>query len=105
MPTFSAETLPAGSAPADRTFEPNTSAEIPSQAHNDDMLASDDKEATYTSASDTLGGSTSADVHKGLGHPGAGQVAADKKSGERSGLEGTGASVGGRLPTESEKDL
>ena len=54
------------------------------------------------SAADTLPGATSADVHRGYAHPGSGQVAADKKQGERSGLAGTGASVGGRLPREED---
>ncbi|KAF3352991.1 hypothetical protein VdG1_00463 [Verticillium dahliae VDG1] len=47
-------------------------------------------------ASDTLGGATSADVHAGLGHPGAGMTSQELHGGKRksdgSGLEGVGAS-------------
>ena len=101
-PTFSAQTLPAGSAPSDRTFEPNATSEIPSQAENESALQSEDKESTYTSASDTLGGSTSADVHTGLGHPGSGQTSSELRhdgehhrknaGGHGGGLAGVGAS-------------
>jgi hypothetical protein len=33
-PEFNAQTLPAGTAPSDRTFAPNTQNEIPGQAMN-----------------------------------------------------------------------
>ena len=74
---FSAKTLPAGSAPADRTFAPNTQTEIPGQADNDATFRSHGKESTYTSANDTLGGTTSGAVHTGLGHPGQGQTSTE----------------------------
>ncbi|EKG12645.1 hypothetical protein MPH_10234 [Macrophomina phaseolina MS6] len=66
---FTAQTLPPGSAPADRTFEPNTASDqVPAQA------------AGYTpSATDSLGGTTSADVHTGLGHPGEGQTSVEQR--------------------------
>jgi hypothetical protein len=89
VPEFHAETHPPGTAPESRTFQPQPVNEIPSQAQNPDATAT-------TAASETLGGSTSADVHKGLGHPGSGQTSQElhgthKK--ERSGLEGVGASA------------
>lgn len=71
-PEFSAKVLPAGSAPADRTFKPNPVNEIPGQADNADS-------SETTSASDTLGGATSADVHTGLGHPGSGMGSAEER--------------------------
>ena len=62
--------MPAGSAPADRTFAPNTGAtSIPGEALNPDA----DPEGT-TSASDTLGGATSGDVHTGIGKPASGMT-------------------------------
>jgi len=108
VPTFHAETLPAGSAPADRTFKPNPVSETPGQADNDAMLASEGKESTYTSAESTLGGATSADVHTGLGKPLSGQVANDNKEKSQKGLVGVGAggvpsmnkTTDGRLETD-----
>ncbi|KAI9880242.1 MAG: hypothetical protein M1830_004586 [Pleopsidium flavum] len=93
-PEFSAKTLPPGSAPADRTFKPNPSSEVPSQADNDNVLRSHGKESTYTAASDTLGGSTSADVHTGMGKPMQGQTSSEmrQEGGKRTGLVGVGAS-------------
>lgn len=89
VPEFNAEAHPPGTAPASRTFQPNPQSEIPGQAHNPDATVT-------TAASETLGGSTSADVHQGLGHPGSGQTSQElhgthKK--ERSGLEGVGANL------------
>ncbi|KAF2718739.1 hypothetical protein K431DRAFT_348468 [Polychaeton citri CBS 116435] len=89
VPEFSAQTLPAGSAPADRTFQPNTGSEVPPV----------DPSGT-ASASETLGGATSAEVHTGLGHPGQGQTSQelhhDGQAGRKnpgSSLEGVGATV------------
>ena len=92
VPEFQAKTLPPGSAPADRTFQPNAGSEVPGQADNEAQLASDDKESTYTSAESTLGGSTSSDVNKGMGKPMSGQTSADTHHGERQGLVEVGAS-------------
>ncbi|KAK7706043.1 hypothetical protein SLS57_009824 [Botryosphaeria dothidea] len=65
---FNIETLPAGSAPSDRTFNPNNASEVPAQA------------AGYTpSATESLGGATSGDVHTGLGHPGQGQTSVEQR--------------------------
>ncbi|PVH87020.1 hypothetical protein DL98DRAFT_481045, partial [Cadophora sp. DSE1049] len=64
FPTFSAETLPAGTAPKDRTFQPNTQNAIPGQAMNPDV-----SKETWTSAESTIVGATSKDVDTGLGKP------------------------------------
>jgi hypothetical protein len=93
VPEFHAQTLPAGASPSDRTFQPNATSEVPGQAMNPNIA-----KGTWTSASDTIGGATSADVHTGLGHPGSGQTSKElhgdgnypgKKP--KSGLAGQGA--------------
>ncbi|KAF2657654.1 hypothetical protein K491DRAFT_594533 [Lophiostoma macrostomum CBS 122681] len=61
-PEFSAKTLPAGTAPKENTFTPNP------DLNNQKM---------YQSASETLQGATSQDVHTGLGHPGQGQTSSE----------------------------
>ncbi|KAL8645255.1 MAG: hypothetical protein Q9210_006815 [Variospora velana] len=96
-PEFTAKTLPPGSAPADRTFKPNNISEVPSQANNPDVLRSHGKESTHTTASSTLGGATSADVHQGLGKPIQGQSSSELHGGKagagrEGGLVGVGAS-------------
>ncbi|KAI8932649.1 hypothetical protein NX059_010145 [Plenodomus lindquistii] len=70
VPTFSAEVLPAGSAPASSTYTPNPDL-------NNQKL--------YQDASSTLTGATSADVHTGLGHPGQGQTSQELHDGSRKG--------------------
>jgi hypothetical protein len=80
-PEFNAQILPAGSAPASKTFQPNP------ELNNQKM---------YQSASSTLTGASSSDVHTGLGHPGQGQTSnelrhPDKKGGN--GLVGLADSV------------
>jgi hypothetical protein len=80
-PEFSAQVLPAGSAPASNSFQPNP------DLNNQKM---------YQDASSTITGATSGDVHTGLGHPGQGQTSnelhhPDKKGG--SGLAGLAGSV------------
>ena len=87
-----AQTLPPGSAPPENTFQPNPINETPGQANNDDVLRGHGKESTKVSASDTIGGATSADVHTGYGHPGQGQTGADNQHGRGGGLAGVGAS-------------
>ncbi|KAH7406862.1 hypothetical protein DE146DRAFT_778367 [Phaeosphaeria sp. MPI-PUGE-AT-0046c] len=78
---FSAETLPAGSAPTSKTYQPNP------DLNNQKM---------FQDASATLTGATSGDVHTGLGHPGQGQTSKElhheKKGGQ--GLAGLADSVG-----------
>ena len=97
-PSFSAKPIPAGTAPAERTFEPNTTSAIPSQALNDQQDPS-----TYTSASSTLSGATSADVYTGLGKPLQGQTSVEQRhegqhhrknpGGHGAGLVGVGANT------------
>ena len=63
VPESHIQTMPAGTAPAESTFQPNTGAgSVPGQADNPYV----DPEG-MTSASDTLGGATSKDMHQGLG--------------------------------------
>lgn len=64
IPEFHAQTLPAGTAPKDRTFQPNP------DLNNQGM---------YQDASTTLGGATSKDVHTGLGHPGQGMTSTEER--------------------------
>ncbi|KAF1343933.1 hypothetical protein BDV97DRAFT_373496 [Delphinella strobiligena] len=64
-PEFHVQTLPAGTAPPSKTFEPQNETERPPYAA--------DPDAKPPTASETLGGATSGDVHTGLGHPGQGQ--------------------------------
>jgi len=88
VPEFHAQTLPAGSAPSNSTYTSNTQ-ETPAQASYN-----------KASASDSLVGSSSADVHTGLGKPIQGQTSQELRhdGGERStgkgGAEGVGGSAG-----------
>jgi len=73
-------------------------------------------EETWTSAQDTIGGATSADVHQGLGHPGSGQSSKELKGSgkkdhgglekrDRTGLEGVGGDPNQRsVPKGLERD-
>ncbi|KAF2104343.1 hypothetical protein NA57DRAFT_70553 [Rhizodiscina lignyota] len=95
-PEFHAQTLPPGTAPADRTFRPNANNEVPPVV---DYSSNVDPEHERSTATDTLGGASSADVHTGLGHPGQGQTSTEiRHDGQHSrakqgtGLVGTGAS-------------
>ncbi|PGH03027.1 hypothetical protein GX51_04345 [Blastomyces parvus] len=83
-PEFHAQTLPAGTAPADRTFAPHTGGMAQEEG---------------THAIDALGGADSRELNKGLGQPMWGETSAQlhhdgqahpKHHG--SGLEGVGAS-------------
>jgi hypothetical protein len=80
-PEFSAQVLPAGSAPASNTFQPNP------DLNNQKM---------YQAAASTLTGASSSDVHTGLGHPGQGQTSNElhTKSRGGQGLAGLAESVG-----------
>jgi hypothetical protein len=75
-PEFHAEQYPPGTAPKEHTFYPQGPGE----------------NVAY-SAGDTLGGSSSADVHRGMGHPGSGQTSGGQRKREGAGLEGVGASA------------
>ena len=95
-PEFSAETHPPGTAPKEHTYQPAPDSEVPSTTNYADTET--DPDASAATASDTLLGATSADVHTGLGHPGQGQTSAElRHDGSRgrkkqsSGLEGVGA--------------
>lgn len=79
-PEFHAQTLPAGTAPASKTFQPNPDL-------NNQKL--------YQDASNTVTGATSADVHTGLGHPGQGQTSNETRHPKQggSGLAGLADSV------------
>lgn len=97
-PEFHAQTLPAGSAPADKTFKPNPVDEVPAQGMTESQ-DDDYDDVPSTSAADTLGGATSADVHTGLGHPGQGMTSKERhhdgsqtRSRQGQGLVGVGAS-------------
>jgi hypothetical protein len=88
-PEFSAQVLPAGTAPKDKTFTPHPENEVPGQADNPDVVGRADPL--------DFPGATSGDVHTGLGHPGSGQTSTElhgsgKK--ERVGLAGAGAQGG-----------
>ncbi|KAI4213929.1 MAG: hypothetical protein LQ351_003624 [Letrouitia transgressa] len=96
-PEFHAQTLPPGSAPSNRTFKPDATSEIPGQALNEFVERQHGKESTKTTASSTLGGATSGDVHTGLGKPLQGQTTNELAGGNNlgghgGGLVGVGAS-------------
>jgi hypothetical protein len=91
VPEFHAQTLPAGTAPSDRTFQPNTQSLIPGQ-YQDPNIASD----VQTRGDETIPGATSRDVHKGIGQPIYGQSSRQLRHGEKKGrhkhgLVGVGA--------------
>jgi hypothetical protein len=67
-PEFHAQVLPAGSAPASKTFTPNPDL---------------NNQKTFTSASSTLVGTDSGAVHTGLGHPGQGQTSSELHDGSK----------------------
>jgi hypothetical protein len=58
---FSAQTLPPGSAPSDRTFQPSP---ISGQNQNPEIT-----DEVRTSAKESIHGATSADLNKGIGQP------------------------------------
>ncbi|ETN46993.1 uncharacterized protein HMPREF1541_01183 [Cyphellophora europaea CBS 101466] len=91
-PEFSAKTAPPGTAPKQDTYtpQPGENDSIPGQADNASAV-------NRTGALD-MPGSTSADVHTGLGHPGSGQTSTELKHGgqhtasrDGAGLEGVGS--------------
>ena len=68
---------------------------MPSQALNPDNDRRHGKESTKTAASDTLGGATSGDVHKGMGHPGQGMTSSElRHDGQHTGAKGKHGLVG-----------
>ncbi|KAJ5625263.1 hypothetical protein N7510_001572 [Penicillium lagena] len=102
-PTFEAQTFPEGTAPASSSHVPNPISNPGSQALNPDVLRAHGKESVHTAPGDTLTGSTSADVHRGLGKPVQGQTSteirhegAHGRKKQPSGLEGVGANYDDR---------
>ncbi|KAI9932298.1 hypothetical protein MW887_009810 [Aspergillus wentii] len=98
VPEFHAQTLPPGTAPASNSYTPNPIYDTGSQALNPNVERAHGKESVKTSASDTLGGTTSKDVHQGFGNPGSGQTKNEiyhdgqhHRKHERAGLEGVGS--------------
>lgn len=96
IPEFHAKTYPPGTAPKEHSYHPNTESDIPGQALNPDMDPS-----LRTGALD-MPGSTSQGIYKDslYSRPMQGQMSremkgahAGKRKGERSGLEGVGAST------------
>lgn len=92
--------FPPGTAPASNSYTPHPTQEIGSQALNPNVERGHGKEAVKTNPGDTLMGSTSQDVHQGLGHPGSGMTSTelrhDGQHGRKNpgvGLEGVGASM------------
>ncbi|KAK1993383.1 hypothetical protein LX36DRAFT_256793 [Colletotrichum falcatum] len=88
-PEFHAQAHPAGTAPREKTFQPNAQ-DIPGRALNPDA-------ADYM-APDEFPGATSADVNAGLGRPLQGQTSNEvrgahprRRKKESAGLEGVGA--------------
>ncbi|KAK2672952.1 hypothetical protein RAB80_010495 [Fusarium oxysporum f. sp. vasinfectum] len=84
-PSSTPSNIPPAQPPPENTFQPNPETEIPAQAPG---------ASGAVSASATLGGATSADVHTGLGKPAAGQTSQElhgREKKDRSGLTGVGA--------------
>ncbi|KAI5201837.1 hypothetical protein E4T39_05006 [Aureobasidium subglaciale] len=82
-PEFHAQTLPAGTAPAASTFQYNNEADAtPAQGG--------------VSASDTIGGATSQQVHTGLGKPVQGQSSAELHHDGQSHRKNPGTGLDGR---------
>ncbi|CAE7030448.1 hypothetical protein P3342_006326 [Pyrenophora teres f. teres] len=79
-PEFHAQTLPAGTAPAQSTHTPNPPL---------------NGQGLYHHASDTLQGANSSSVNTGLGHPGQGQTIQELHDGRRvgQGLAGLASGV------------
>ena len=105
LPEFHAETYPPGTAPEERTFQPQPENEVPAQALNASLDSS-----SQTRTTDTLPGATSADLHTGHGKPIQGQENREmhgKRENKRegAGLEGIGASVGVDMARQKGADL
>jgi hypothetical protein len=88
-PEFSAQVLPAGSAPASKTFTPNPDL---------------NNQKTFTSASSTLVGADSGTVHTGLGHPGQGQSSSELHDGSKK-QGGAGAGLAGLAENYDQSEI
>ncbi|KAK5116419.1 hypothetical protein LTR62_007966 [Meristemomyces frigidus] len=96
VPEFNAETLPAGTAPADRTFKPNpTDTTPPSQQSRDS--SSIEADAEQASALD-MPGATSGSVNTGVGKPVQGQTSSELRDNKSSdtGLDGIKSGAQGK---------
>jgi hypothetical protein len=105
VPEYHVKAFEPGTAPEEDSFKPQPSSETPGQGQNPNS-------ETSTSADSTLHGSTSADVHTGIGKPLQGQEGREivgehdrKRKGERSGLEGIAGGVGDDSVREKGADL
>ncbi|OAX84866.1 hypothetical protein ACJ72_00768 [Emergomyces africanus] len=94
VPEFHAQTLPAGTAPPDRTFASHTAGQAPEEG---------------TPAIEALGGADSRELNKGLGQPIWGETSAQlhhdgqpHRKHHGSGLEGVGASSKEYMAEEKE---
>ncbi|KAH8163050.1 hypothetical protein CIB48_g5175 [Xylaria polymorpha] len=90
IPEFHAETLPAGTAPREDTYQPRPEGEYPAQAYG-----------TAPSAADTMSGATSRDLYRGMGKPIQGQERREiekphggHRKKERTGVAGVGGVEG-----------
>ena len=88
IPEFEAKVLPAGSAPADKTFKPQNDLEVP-------PVGMEPGDELHEASAPTVGGTTSADVHTGLGKPIDGQSSSEQhnngkthRARENQGLQG-----------------
>ncbi|KXL42317.1 hypothetical protein M433DRAFT_27087 [Acidomyces richmondensis BFW] len=72
-PEFNAQILPPGSAPSDRTFQPNVKSETPPGFPTSEKIDS----VVAQPPPNDFPGATSSDVHTGLGHPGHGQTSTE----------------------------
>ncbi|KAK4574990.1 hypothetical protein LTR86_000840 [Recurvomyces mirabilis] len=97
VPEFSAQTLPAGTAPKDSTFQPNPVDTVPPTQQSRDN-SSIEGDAEQASALDFPGGATSGSVNTGLGKPMQGQTSSelrhDKSGG--TGLDGIKSGAQGK---------
>lgn len=85
VPEFSAQTLPAGTAPPKHTFQQSP---IPGENMNPDIASE-----VRTPANEAMSGATSGDVHRGLGQPVWGQSSHELRGDGKGkhGLAGVGA--------------
>ncbi|KAL2869260.1 uncharacterized protein BJX67DRAFT_379288 [Aspergillus lucknowensis] len=78
-PEFQMETRPPGTAPASSSYRPHPVDHPGEQALNPNVERSHGKESVKTTAEQTLMGTTSQDVHAGLGQPISGQTRTEQR--------------------------
>ncbi|KAJ5555021.1 hypothetical protein N7535_007464 [Penicillium sp. DV-2018c] len=103
--TYHMESFPQGTAPSGSSFSANPIHESGSQAQNPNVEAGPDKEATYTSVSDTLFGSNSADLNRGMGKPMQGQSSTELRHDGQHGRKKQGTGVDSVGPNALNPDL